>query len=207
MIYCSLGGICHSAQLLKINELKKASYPFDWIFSSMSMVKHCIEDDFNTFLDKSQYSDYNTNTTLRENQCEHKFYGKMVFNGEHSVIFNHHNPLSNESDYAYLERCVDRFRELLKSEEPKTFVMFADLCDLAKFLDFSYFLNQYTKNHNLLVIQNIVSGKHNFILYERKGSGLKILRIETISVTSGLEFQDNADEEYLNQTLKTLEII
>jgi hypothetical protein len=81
MIYCSLGGICHSAQLLKINELKKASYPFDWIFSSMSMVKHCIEDDFNTFLDKSQYSDYNTNTTLRENQCEHKFYGKMVFNG------------------------------------------------------------------------------------------------------------------------------
>jgi hypothetical protein len=95
----------------------------------------------------------------------------------------------------------------LKSEEPKTFVMFADLCDLAKFLDFSYFLNQYTKNHNLLVIQNIVSGKHNFILYERKGSGLKILRIETISVTSGLEFQDNADEEYLNQTLKTLEII
>jgi len=207
MIYCSLGGICHSAQLLKINGLKKASYPFDWIFSSMSMVKHCIEDDFNTFLDKSQYSDYTTNTTLRENQCEHKFYGKMVFNGEHNVIFNHHNPLSSESDYSYLERCVERFRELLKSEEPKTFVMFADLGDLAKFLDFSYFLNQYTKNHNLLVIQNKVTGKHNFILYERKGSGLKILRIETISGSSGVEFHDKADEEYLNQTLKTLEIL
>lgn len=144
MIYCSLGGLCHSAQLLKINGLKKASYPFDWIFSNIKMVKHCIEDDFKTFLDKSQYSDYTTNTTLRENQCEHSIYGEMVFKGEHKVIFNHHNPLSSETDYAYLERCVDRFRELLKSEEPKTFVMF-----------------EYVKNLKL-TIQQLLKAKQKY---------------------------------------------
>jgi len=207
MIYCSLGGLCHSAHLLKINGLKKESYPFDWIFSNIPMIKDCIKDDFKTFLDKAEYSDYNTNTTLRENQCEHKFYGQMVFKGEHSVIFNHHNPLSNSNDYSYYERCVNRFRDLLKSDNEKTFVMFEGADSLDKYLDFSYFLSQYTNNHNLLVIQNKVSVKHNFILYQRKESGLKILRIETISGSSGVQFHDKADEEYLNQTLKTLEIL
>lgn len=205
MIYCSLGGLCHSAQLLKINGLKKASYPFDWIFSNIKMVKHCIEDDFKTFLDKSQYSDYTTNTTLRENQCEHSIYGEMVFKGEHKVIFNHHNPLSSETDYAYLERCVDRFRELLKSEEPKTFVMFEGLDDITKYIDFGYFLNNYTNNHTLLVIQNEVSDIQNLIFYKR--SGLMILRLKTISPSSGVQFQDKSDEDYLNNTLKELNII
>ena len=207
MVYCSLGGLCHSAQLLKINGLKKASYPFDWIFSSTEMVEHCIKDDFKLFLDKTQYSDYNTNNKLKENQCEHSFYGEMVFKGEHKVIFNHHNPLSNPSDYAYLERCVNRFRELLKSDEPKTFVMFVGIDDLAKYLDFSYFLNNHTNNHNLLVIQNYVAEKQSYILYERKGSGLKIIKVETISSTNGLEFNDKKDEVYLNEILKLYEII
>ena len=205
MIYCSLGGLCHSAQLLKINGLKKASYPFDWIFSNIKMVKHCIEDDFKTFLDKSQYSDYTTNTTLRENQCEHSIYGEMVFKGEHKVIFNHHNPLSSETDYAYLERCVDRFRELLKSEEPKTFVMFEGLDDITKYIDFGYFLNNYTNNHTLLVIQNEVSDIQNLIFYKR--SGLMILRLKTISASSGVQFHDKSDEDYLTNTLKELIII
>jgi hypothetical protein len=31
---CSLGSLCHSSQILKRNNLKKCSYPFDWIFSN-----------------------------------------------------------------------------------------------------------------------------------------------------------------------------
>jgi hypothetical protein len=129
----------------------------------------------------------------------------MVFRGEHKVIFNHHNPLSSETDYAYLERCVDRFRELLKSEEPKTFVMFEGLDDITKYIDFGYFLNNYTNNHTLLVIQNEVSDIQNLIFYKR--SGLMILRLKTISPSSGVQFQDKSDEDYLNNTLKELNII
>ena len=52
---CSLGNICHSSQFLKDNKLKKCSYPFDWVFSTCDSIIHCIEDDFNIFLDKSYY--------------------------------------------------------------------------------------------------------------------------------------------------------
>ena len=31
---CSLGGLCHSSQILKRNNLKLCSYPFDWIYSN-----------------------------------------------------------------------------------------------------------------------------------------------------------------------------
>jgi hypothetical protein len=40
----SLGNLCHGSQILKRNNYKKCSYPFD-----------CLEDDFNIFLDKSYY--------------------------------------------------------------------------------------------------------------------------------------------------------
>ena len=43
---CSLGR-CHSSQILKSNNLKKCSYPFDWIFSNSDIILHCLEDNFN----------------------------------------------------------------------------------------------------------------------------------------------------------------
>jgi hypothetical protein len=209
MIHCSVGGLCHTAQLLKINGLKKASYPFDWIFSSIPMVEHCIKDDFKTFLDKSQYNDYNTNTTLRKNQCEHKFYGQMVFNGEHNVIFNHHNPLSNENDYAYFERCVNRFRDLLKSNEEKRFLLFDgndhSINNLKKYLEFSNFLSQHTKKHKLLVINNKVSGYHNHEWVIVKN--VRLLRIQTKSNSSGVVFHDKTDEDYLNKLIEKWEFM
>ena len=51
---CSLGNRCHTAYLLKKCNLKKTSYPFDWIFSDLYMILHCIEDNFNKFLNKSK---------------------------------------------------------------------------------------------------------------------------------------------------------
>lgn len=209
MIYCSLGGLCHSAQLLKINGIKKASYPFDWIFSSLPMVEHCIKDDFKTFLDKSNYTDYKTNNTLRENQCEHSFYGNMVFNGEHNVIFNHHNPLSNTNDYAYFERCVNRFRELLKSNEDKGFVIFDTSDDYIKnlnnYLNLSDFLSEHTNKHKLFVINNKVAGcqNHEWVIVNK----VRVLRLQTNSGTSGVIFHEKTDEDYLNKLIEKWEFM
>lgn len=36
---CSLGRVCHSAQLLKRNKLKVESYPFDWIFMRYNNIR------------------------------------------------------------------------------------------------------------------------------------------------------------------------
>ena len=52
---CSLGSLCHCSQLLKRIDKNECSYPFDWIYASTPTVIHCIQDDFRTFLDKSNY--------------------------------------------------------------------------------------------------------------------------------------------------------
>ena len=209
MTYCSLGSLCHSAQLLKINELKKASYPFDWIFSSLPMVEHCIKDDFKTFLDKTQYIDYTTNSKLKETQCEHRFYGKMLGNQEHNIIFNHHNPLSNESDYAYFERCVNRFRDLVKSNEYKGFVLFDTNDDFEnntkKYYNFSDFLNEHKIKHKLFVINNKVSGYQDYEWVI--ANNLRLIRLQTNSSTNGLVFNDKIDEDYLNKLIEKWEFM
>ena len=48
---CSFGSLCHSSKILKRNNLKLCSYPFDWIFSNCDNIIDCIEDNFNIFLD------------------------------------------------------------------------------------------------------------------------------------------------------------
>ena len=84
---CSLGSLCHSSQILKRNNLKIYSYPFDWIFSCCDNIIHCIEDNFNIFLDKSYY----INRSI--SQCGHSKYNDRMW--------QHHNPLNNIDHYNY----------------------------------------------------------------------------------------------------------
>jgi hypothetical protein len=105
---CSLGSLCHSSQILKRNKLKLCSYPFDWIFSNCDNIIHCIEDNFNIFLDKSYY------INISESKCGHSKY--------HSEMFNHRNPLNNINDNNYYVRCVKRFKKLLQKQEYKLFI-------------------------------------------------------------------------------------
>ena len=49
MIIIPIGSDCGVAELLKKYNLRNASYPFDWIFSTPVMIQHCINDDFKTF--------------------------------------------------------------------------------------------------------------------------------------------------------------
>jgi len=53
---CSIGSLCHSSYFIKSNNFKRESYPFDWIFSNIGTIKHCIEDNFKIFLDKKYYT-------------------------------------------------------------------------------------------------------------------------------------------------------
>ena len=39
---CSLGPQCHSSNILKRLNIKKESYPFDWIFSNLKNLEHAI---------------------------------------------------------------------------------------------------------------------------------------------------------------------
>lgn len=50
----SLGENCNSSWYIKETDNKKASYPFDWIFSSPEIIIHAVKDDFKSFLNKAQ---------------------------------------------------------------------------------------------------------------------------------------------------------
>jgi len=109
----SLGEKCHTASFLKRNNLKKESYPFDWIHSSADIIIHCLEDNFNTFLNKEYYT---------FPYLEYKFqYHSFYYPNNNLFMFNHHNPL-NENDYNYYIRCIERFNNVLKSNENKLFI-------------------------------------------------------------------------------------
>jgi hypothetical protein len=88
--FVSLGDRCAIAGFLKNVGWKRSSFPFDWILSSPSIVRHMLQDNFSTLL---------TNP---------KFYETLA--GQ--PIYMHHSPYT---DKGYYVRCVGRFRQMLAS--------------------------------------------------------------------------------------------
>lgn len=167
----SLGCRCSQSSVYKAMGARRYACPFDWIFSSAAMVSHCLRDDFRDFLDKRQY--YLNGTSFdsiglkpgsapRERKLiGHNTYSEMTAGVGRGTIFNHRDPLHDDSDYLYIERCVQRFRCLLGSADRKLFVVLnlnrqlwieADLMELFREL------SQRTCNFLLLVLD--CSGKN-----------------------------------------------
>lgn len=109
----SLGSFCHTAMALKRAGIRRCATPFDWLFSRPDMVASCIEDDFARFLDPKEYIPVplEDRQDPNINLCHH-----AGFRSEFGVsfVFNHHKPYEAK-DYAYFERSVGRFREILAS--------------------------------------------------------------------------------------------
>jgi hypothetical protein len=112
----SLGTHCLGSTILKNAGLKKYSLPFDWLFATPQMVLDCLTDDFTTFLDRRDYQ------STTESRCtpsaDHEHYRDRY--GE--WVFAHRDP-TQDDDYRYLVRSVERFRHLLASTDAKLFVM------------------------------------------------------------------------------------
>ena len=186
--FCSLGTLCHSSQLLKRNNLKKCSYPFDWIFSNCNMISHCLQDDFNIFLDKSYYIDL-------KYKCGHSYY--------HKSLFNHHNPL-NYYDYNYFTRCIERFKHLLKTHETKLFIMMyvnMNKDERKEVIEFNNTLSKYSSNYKLFVInhqKNIV--RHHYFDYM---DNIDFLYLYTLSNSDGKEFENVDDNLYLDKIIQS----
>jgi len=102
MYILSLGTFCLSSTILKNLGYKKYSLPFDWVFSSKKTIFDCLNDNFNSFLDKSQF--YEGEPYDGNDCCSHKIYGKN--------FFNHRNP-SNKKHYDYYIRCIERWNEYI----------------------------------------------------------------------------------------------
>jgi hypothetical protein len=82
---CSFGESFFAAYTLKRNNLKVESYPFDWIFSNINIIMHCLEDNFKIFLDSKYYIGNHIH-----NSCYHIYYQKEIQNKlNNNIIINH----------------------------------------------------------------------------------------------------------------------
>jgi len=193
---CSLGPRCHTACLLKKNNMKKASYPFDWIFTNIDMILHCLEDDFQIFLDESYFTIKDKSSTIQQ----HSYYCEN--NEDH--VFNHRNPLIKK-DYNYYVRCIQRFKSLLKKKENKLFVLLflnytkIDYSFKKKIIDFNAKLKKFTDFYGILcIVQYLGDGhKYQFSIYEN----VHFLEIYTKTKSNGIEFENPEDNIFLDKII------
>jgi hypothetical protein len=117
--FISIGPYCITAEYIRDNGFRTKSYPFDWIFSSIKMVDHCIKDKFKIFLDLSY---------IYENK--HSYYDKMlktVILEKHSyhVYGTYKDSITYPHDFLHstFQRRCNRFLDILNSDK-KIFLVY-----------------------------------------------------------------------------------
>ena len=194
---CSLGISCHSANIIKRNNLKKCSYPFDWIYSDFEVIEDALDDNFKKFLDKDNFIDHLHGNPI---QCGHKLYS--------NVMFNHSNPRI-ESVYQYYQRCITRFNNILNQEGKKLFVMLI-FNEQFNHIDIEDSLNKLnekfknkTNNYKILCINHHHNQpENNYTIKEI--DNINLLQLYTKSDSTGATFNDNNDNDYLDTILLSL---
>jgi len=175
MEFISIGPYCYTADRLKENDLRNNAYPFDYIFSSLEMVKHAINDRFNIFLDKKYYK------YISESCTQHLFYSKFIDteilrklhiasnlpdianNLTNREIFLHHNLFDDEIYSSFVNRC-NRLLNLIYNNNKIVFVYCN--CYTNDFNDILDFYNNFSNNKNIYVVGIFENSNDKKILYE-----------------------------------------
>lgn len=205
---CSLGSQCSTASWIKQKNMKKCSYPFDWIYSNPKMIIDCINDDFVKFLDRSLHipTTYKKKQKIIEykNISGHKIYKRKNSKG----IFNHHYILEDKQ-YEYFVRCVNRFRELTKINDNKLFIIsfMNEKQDITKNLqkqlnDLYTTLQKITNNFDLLVVWHTCGTElKSNVIEDKELNNLKYINITTINRNNGRKIKDKKENKFYNRCI------
>lgn len=199
--FISLGENCSSAWYLKQVGLRKAAFPFDWIFSSPAIVIDCIADGFARFLDKSLIGPKPDGRS-----AGHEYY--------HSNFFSHRNPLGGEEDYSYYQRCCDRFVQNIASQAPTCYLItlisepdkrpgWANgfTChfpmptdqDHGKLGELADYLKTRNPNSKLLVVDHHTNGDRHAGV-ERLSEDVAFVRFDAGGRSTGVFYEDALDD-------------
>ena len=175
MEFISIGPYCCSAEILKNNGLVNSAYPFDYIFSSLEMVTHCINDRFNIFLDKTYYKCSSPPMT------QHLFYSKFIDTEilrKHHIasnrpdiandmtnreIFAHHNLLVNDVYLSFVRRC-ERLLSLIDNKNKIVFIYYNRYTNA--YDDILDFYNNLSSNKNICVVGIFQNSNAKKMLHE-----------------------------------------
>ena len=176
-IVVSLGNNCLTSMLLRENNMKFESHPFDWMLTCIENIIHIFEDNFKEFLNKNNYV-----PTI--NLTKNEFYFKNTFKIFSNQISDHvHHDLLNETDYSYYLRAIDRLNTIHLRYEKIVFVMIQHL---------------YLKNLEV----NIDNIKKLYdILFTRNGNKIKLLVFNIVK-----EKNDVFKREDINENLVLIEL-
>jgi hypothetical protein len=206
----SLGTLCHPTRMMQRIHVKNVSYPFDWLFSDENVIIDILNDDFNKFMDKSYYGD--VVNKFSERTCGHSLY--------HEDFFFHKNP-RNEDDYLYYQRCINRFKGMLRDPGEKLFIMMyapgstkhptdvynmfengSSKEDIIRNLkvrgeNLNNTLMNFTNNYKLLVVMNFGDNDKQSFEMDYVGN-IHYLTLNTLSESTGVTFKDNMDNLFLS---------
>lgn len=204
----SLGTLCHTSRMMQRIHVKKVSYPFDWIFTDENIVIDMLEDNFNKLMDKSYYQD--AVHKFSERMCGHSYY--------HEDLFFHKNP-RNDDDYQYYQRCIGRFKDMLKDGGQKLFIIMYSPqstkhpSDVSKMFEdnmnkediiinlkergvkLNNVLMKHTNNFKLLVVMNFGNNLNQSFNMEVQHK-IHFLTLNTLSDSTGVTFKNNSDNLY-----------
>lgn len=114
----SIGTSCYPAWLLKELGLRRASYPFDWIFSHPAMVADMLEDRFARFLDPAEHALAEADPA-HPPRCDHLGY-RAQYGVDH--VFNHHD-VTAAAGLDHFRRAGDRFLAVTASSDKVLLLM------------------------------------------------------------------------------------
>lgn len=148
-----IGGDCSVALLLKTLELRKASYPFDWITCSFNSAISLIDNNFLDFID-SRYLERDVRKTHL-----HVFHS-TIYNVGFFHDFNQMDDLTEqcESVKEKYDRRINRFYESLQ-EEAILIRLMTNECDIYFYKEnkskIEELIKSYNVNNKLLVFETI----------------------------------------------------
>lgn len=197
----SLGSHCYTSTVFKRLGLNLYSCPFDWMFTTVPMVQACIESDFKQFLDPKYYEPV---PWQGGTQYKHSFYDTYWQSN-----FSHFNPTTNEG-YAYLVRCVERFRQVLASTAPTLF-MFTTQIHPHQREEFDGYFSQLhsvikSRRANASVVGVVVSmtGAQPGMEMTVQIGASQMFHYTSASLLQGIKFAADEDDNRFDQFVRTL---
>ena len=215
----SFGYRCISGSFIIDLGIKTESYPFDWMFSTLDIIKHSIDTNFIEFLNVDNYVKSTSPNyciidnvkTLVSNEITYynKYYERDIdaeLKYHHDISCNHRNVVN---DLEYYERCVERLYNFLSSNIDKSYIHFCPIMGINdliknkesiidKFDNFSNFITTKTTNIFGLFFVLVMNDSQtkSIKIKETKNYDIYVINCNKSFIEGGIPFWGEYSKEY-----------
>lgn len=129
-VFIPFGKHCGPATILRDCGLRRESLPFDWLFALPEYIKDSLDTDFAKWFDPDNLVHFK-HPTWGNSMTECRSYPIDYESEDTLVFFNHHNLTDPEVQKTFKKR-IQRFKDIMASDEHVVFLTTASQEDLAQ---------------------------------------------------------------------------